>query len=118
MAEMCLFKNRAGPTMPDLAALFRQLPYPAAPSPGTLALSGATIEGSEHRMAKDQQGRPVLLLHVEPPQLRASAIRLRNFQVEHGVRCRISLQTEIIDDRFSLIHCQSHALTIQSCFLD
>ena len=104
--------------MHDLATLFRQLPFPAAPSPGSLALAGATIGESEHRIAKDQYGRPVLLLHVSSPQPRVSAIHLRNLHVEHGVRCRISLSTGIVDDRFSLIHCQSHAIPVQTCFLD
>lgn len=90
--------------MGDVARAFRELPYPAAPSPGSLAFAGATIPDTEHRIAKDHNGRPVLLIRATTRGGRIASIQLRNLRVEHNVRCRIALSSGVIDDRFSMIH--------------
>ena len=104
--------------MTDLLTAFDQLPLPAATGQGG-GFSGAALSGTSHHVAKDGEGRPVVLLTVTATGVRPPSLLLRNLRVEHGVRCRISrVGGEVIDGSFSLVQCRSTDVFLQRCFLE
>jgi hypothetical protein len=103
--------------MPDLGALFGSIQSGPPPASGNFA--GAPIPATPHHIAKDSRGRPAVLLAAQPTDVRPASIILENLRIEHGLRCRISQPPDRqLDDRFSVIQCQSEDPILQRCFLD
>ena len=105
--------------MSELATIFHGLPLPAGgPGAGT-AFAGAPIPGAPHHVGKDQRGRPAILITVDESGTRPPSILLQNLRVEHRVRCRISQSDGgLLDQRFSLVQCQSDDALLQGYFLE
>ena len=105
--------------MADLPDLFQSLPIPQRGTERRAGFSGVLIPGSEHRLARDGNGRPAVLVSTPEDENRSSPLVLKNLRVEHSVKCRIDqLGQATIDGRFTLIQCQSHDEVLQQCFLE
>jgi hypothetical protein len=114
-----LFKTKAAlPAMSNLSDLFRSLPKPTNEVSLAATFAGIAIPKTEHHVGKDSRGRPAILLRVAPAAVRPPSIVLQNLRVEHGLHCRISTSDGVLEDQFSLIHCQSEDGLLQECFFD
>ena len=100
--------------MTELSELFRSLPTPTE----IFGFTGVTIPNTHHHLGKDVQGRPAVLFRVAAAPVRPASMVLQNLRVEHAVHCRITIFDVVLDDQFSVIHCQSTNELLQSCFLD
>ena len=107
-----------GTLMPDLLQLFAGLELTVPPS-ATSAYVGAAIPNTLHHIGRDHRRRPVVLLTASETDARPAAMRFRNLQIDHGVRCRIQqVSNQIIDSHFSVIQCCSDDPILQRSFLD
>lgn len=105
--------------MPELAALFESLAAPIATSSTVGSFSGTQIADSQHHLAKDGRGRPVVLLTALETDTRPASLQLENLQVDHGLQCRIGQASgDIIESRFSVAQCRTDDAVLQRCFLD
>ncbi len=104
--------------MLNLVELFDSLP---ATSDGENRFLATPIEGYErHRLGKDAQGRPLLLISLNDTQSqRASApIVLEHLTVMHNVDCRISRPDGIHEaGRFTVVRCTGGDVTLHTYFL-
>lgn len=97
--------------MIDLSALFDTLPQPFSSSSDGARFSAAPIQGYDmHRLAKDEQGAPVLLLSTssQPGKARPAPLVLENLAVQHDVDCRITQaggSLEVEEGCFTVIRC-------------
>lgn len=105
--------------MGEVLSTFLRLPLPTAIDTSATNFAGAPIAATGHHVAKDARGRPAILLSVSPDTSRPPPLVLKNLRVEHGVRCRIARpQEDMLDSRFSLVHCQSEDEILHRYFLD
>lgn len=80
--------------------------------------SAASISGTVHRIAKDQQGLPALLLSTVPGGDRSARIRLEHLEVQHGVRCRITAASgEAEEAAFTVVRCRDAEGELMRYFL-
>jgi hypothetical protein len=104
------FKNgpEGGLVAADLALLFESLVLPLAQPSGN-NLSAVVIPGSEtHRLAKDADGVPCLLLRQPAGTTRPGPIRLQNLMVSYDVPCTITQPSGTQEhDNFTIIKCSS-----------
>ena len=88
--------------MSKLSELFAELSPVDDPNESNF-FAGKPIADSNHHLAKDVQGRPVILIRVITSGVKAPGLQLQNLHVNHDIRCRISTASnEAID--LSLIH--------------
>jgi hypothetical protein len=92
----------------DLLALFESLVLPLEP-PGGTSLSAVPIPDSEtHRLAKDTNGSPCLLLRQPPGATRPTPIQLQNLSVSYDVPCNIAHSTGAKEEgNFTIIKCSN-----------
>ena len=106
-------------TMIDLAALFHGLNRDKSSGTVAGAYVGSLVPGTEHHVARDDRGRPALLLHAVPTDVRPASIVLENLRIEHGIRCTITSSTgDELDARFTVVQCQTEDPLLQRYFLD
>ncbi len=77
-------------------------------------------EYEQHRLAKDYQGRPILLISVvdDPGQKQPAPIVLEHLTVLHDQKCRVSLQNGSTEEKqFTVVHCTKEDTTLYSYFL-
>jgi len=104
--------------MNKLAALFQSLEPLSSDAEGTAAFFGCPIGRLPHHLAKDSQGRPVVLLAVGDVKERPPTTSLQNLRVEHDVQCRISrMNGADVVGAFSLVHCLSQDAAVQEYYL-
>ena len=105
--------------MIDLLNLYDSLSGPAMYSVSDLQFAGAAIPNSQHHIAKDTEGKPVVLFNVKQSNVRPPSILLRNLQVDHELRCRIRLLdgTQSVNT-YSIVRCLSTAEPLQRTFFD
>ncbi len=105
--------------MPELTALFSGIQHHSAEPAAAGTYAGTAIPGTPHHIAKDSRGRPVVLLSAQPTDVRPASIILENLRIEHGLRCSVAQrQAAVLDDRFTVLQCQSEDPILQRCFLD
>lgn len=105
--------------MPELVALFSGIQRHSADLAASGTYAGTAIPGTPHHIAKDARGRPVVLLSAQPTDVRPASIVLENLRIEHGIRCSIvQRQAGVLDDRYTVVQCQSEDSVLQRCFLD
>lgn len=92
----------------DLESLFESLVLPLARPSGN-NLSAVVIPGSEtHRLAKDANGAPCLLLRQPPGTTRPAPIRLQNLMVSYDVPCIITHPSGTQEqDEFTIVKCSN-----------
>jgi hypothetical protein len=104
----------------DLGAVFDQLERPPANS-GVLAFSACRIPRFEqHRLAKDAEGVPSILLSVSDGQgiARPAPVVLENLSVQYDVLCRISEPNNVTEDgQFTIVSCTGTDPALHSYFL-
>lgn len=104
--------------MSKLSELFAELSPVDDPNESNF-FAGKPIADSNHHLAKDVQGRPVILIRVITSGVKAPGLQLQNLHVNHDIRCRISTASnEAIDDTFSIVRCVSDESETQTFFLD
>jgi hypothetical protein len=74
---------------------------------------------NNYRIGKDKQGYPCILIQVDLKKNRTSSlpISLENLQVIHNIECKI-LETNVIEDNFTLIRCKSDNQNLYEYFLN
>jgi hypothetical protein len=102
----------------DLTQLFESIILPLE-KPSGHSLSAVEIPGSEnHRLAKDSNGSPCLLLRQPHSATPTAPIRLQNLMVSHGVPCVISHRSrEEERGTFTIIKCSSADPSLYPHFL-
>lgn len=106
--------------MIDLVTLFRALPKVPVSAMATEVLSAAPIPGSEqNRIARDADGRPVLLFKASLQAGPSPEVVLENLAVRHNRKCHISSASGQIETGvFSSFTCISPDKLVQKYFLD
>jgi hypothetical protein len=105
--------------MTELVTLFAELAVPLGASSADGLYSGSSVPGTQHHLAKNSRGRPVVLLSAEEFDTRPASLQLQNLQVEHGIRCRIAKGSGIpVDSHFTVAQCRTDDALLQRCFLD
>lgn len=77
-------------------------------------------EYEQHRLARDNLGRPLLLISVvdAPGEKQLAPIVLENLTVLHDQKCRVSLSNGLTEERhFTVVHCTEGDATLRSYFL-
>ena len=101
--------------------LFARLEMPVPQSSEGVRLTALPIPGFErHRLGKDLQGSPVLLLSTVEAigQFRPAPIELEHLVVQHDIECRISRPDGSVEaGRFSVIRCPTGDGALQEYFL-
>ena len=92
----------------DLQQLFQSLLMPMPAAIGS-DLSAVPIRGSTtHRLAKDANGLPCLLIRQPEQEQRPSPIRLENLQVSFAVPCNVVTPNGQQErDTFTIVRCTS-----------
>lgn len=105
----------------DLDALFETLEQPIQSTSSNERFSAHIIPGFEnHRLAKDQDGSPVLLIGTSNiPGVRFfTPIRLEHLHITHSVECNITNQDgEQESTEFSVIRCVGDDKALRKYFL-
>jgi len=105
--------------MPELVELFEEVITSSDVTSTDGLYSGTTIPGTTHHLAKNNRGRPVVLLAANETEVRPASLQLQNLQVEHGVRCRIAQNSDnSVESHFTVVQCKSDDELLQRCFLD
>lgn len=103
-----------------LHALFQDLEPPPRETDGSLHVNTVRVPGmSAHRLGKDADGSPVLLLQVvrEATQ-RPADVQLENLAVLHDVSCRIwSTNARVVSGQFTVVRCNSSIEDVRQYFL-
>lgn len=106
--------------MPTLVEVFDALPTPAG-QPGATIFSARPASGAEtHRVAKQVNAAPALLISVGPGQTtpRPASVELENIQVQHDVECVVSQPGGAQErGRFSVILCKGEGRELHAYFL-
>jgi hypothetical protein len=102
-----------------LHALFQDLEKPPRETDGSLNVNTTRVGRSTHRIGKDADGAPVILLVVEPNSgPRPPNIRLENLAVLHDMPCRIwSAEARPITGNFTVVRCNSPIEDVRQYFL-
>lgn len=92
----------------DLLRLFESLVMPMPEVSGN-DLSAVPIPSAEtHRLAKDSNGSPCLLIRQPSQSVRSAPIRLENLFVSFGVPCTITQPGGILErDTFTIVRCSA-----------
>lgn len=105
--------------MLNLDALFTSLK--TAPSPAGSHILACPIPSFEsHRLARDVQGSPLILLAVPTVRVRTRPvpIKLEHLSVQHDTKCRISGTDGVIEEgHFTVVACLEADEVLQSYFL-
>lgn len=105
----------------DLFPLFKSLEPPTAPVGGPGYFSAHALPGFEnHRLGKDTNGAPSLLISVRDvsARTRPSPIVLENLTVQHDVDCRIKRGDGPLEEgRFTVLRCTSQDAALHLHFL-
>lgn len=104
----------------DLAALFDEIDPPAQLPGAGAHFSALPVPGFErHRVAKDAQGAPALLISIAdaPSSTRPAAIVLENLTVHHDVDCRITRPGGEETGNFTVVRCTGSDSSLRSYFL-
>jgi len=108
--------------VPTLRELFDSLSPPAGPPASAAHFSAHPVPGYEaHRIAKDGEGNPCLLLHVVGGTTYAvpPPIVLSHLAVQHDVLCRISRPPQAPEESsFTLLRCLGGNTALVALFLD
>lgn len=103
-----------------LHALFHDLELPPRETDGSLHVNTARVPGMPaHRLGKDADGSPVLLLQVVADRTQRPAdILLENLAVLHDVSCRVwSTDRRVVSGKFTVVRCSSSVGEVRSYFL-
>lgn len=102
----------------DLFALFESLVLPLEPPAGT-NLSAVPIPDSQtHRLAKDANGSPCLLLRQPRGAVRPAPIHLQNLSISYDVPCNITYSAGAQEEaNFTIIKCSNSDPKLFSHFL-
>jgi len=102
--------------MSTLTDLFERLSPP--PDTGQLTFSAVPIPRHEqHRLAKDVEGAPCLLLCVQDVAPRPAPIRLEHLSVEHNAHCTVYTTDGESVGRFTILRCQNASSPLRELFL-
>lgn len=86
----------------DLFFTFKKLP---TPTKGNLqSFSAVQIDDTAHRIGKDISGWPVLLINTTSGQ-NSPQIHLEHLEVQHLVRCRITIDKKNEEGIFTVVRC-------------
>ena len=105
--------------MLNLDALFSSLK--AIPSPEGSHILASPVPGFEnHRLARDVQGSPLILIAVPRGRARTRPvpIKLEHLSVQHDMECRISGIDGVVEEgQFTVISCQGEDPALHTYFL-
>lgn len=103
----------------SLRELFQELDKPPREVGGPLHAHTARVGQHGHRIGKDPDGSPLILLMVEPERgARTPDIRLENLQVLHDVTCRVwSTSARTATAQFTVVRCSSPVEDVRQYFL-
>ena len=108
--------------MPTLKDLFDALTLPPISHSGLAQFSAHPVPGYEgHRIGKDFEGGPCLLLRVAHDGRAAvpAPMMLSNLAVQHDVQCRLSRAHEPVEEAaFTLVRCLARDEPLVTRFLD
>lgn len=108
--------------MPTLRELFESLAPPTVSQGSTVQFSAYTVPGYEgHRIGKDADGAPCLLLSVARDTAAAvpPPTMLSHIAVQHDMQCRLSRPNEPVEEAvFTLVRCLSRDGPLITKFLD
>ena len=102
-----------------LADVFEKLPLPTS-NRDQPCFSSFLLEAGPHRLGKDTDGRPVLLVATASggARSRPAPIELEHVRVQHDVRCLLWHSPAWSEEAtFTLIHCQAGDRTLRDYFL-
>lgn len=107
--------------MLDLVDLFDSLEPPNTSIGKNARFSAVPILGYErHRLAKDEQGMPSLLISLldQPDDQRPIPIKLEHLAIEYDIACRIAdLRGGIEEGRFTIVRCLGREKALHDYFL-
>jgi len=86
----------------DLFSIFKTLPNPI--KGGLQSFSATQVGTTSHKVGKDISGWPVLLINTTSGQ-NAPQIHLEHLDVQHLVRCRITVDEKVEEGIFTVIRC-------------
>ncbi len=105
--------------MPNLSTLFMEVAIPSGQSSASGLYLGTSIPDTPHHLARDSRGKPVVLLAADESDIRPASLQLQNFQIEHGIRCRIAQASgNTVENKFTVAQCRADDVLLQRCFLD
>lgn len=105
--------------MPTLVEVFDGLPAPTGQPGMTFSARPASGAGT-HRVAKQVNGAPALLISVGPNQgtARPAPVELENIQVQHDVECVVSQPGGAQErGRYSVVLCKGESRELHAYFL-
>src|SRR5688500_6623938 len=104
---------------PKLHMLFGELAKPPRETDGPLHVNTTRLGRSNHRIGKDADGAPIILLRVQADSgPRPADIRLENLSVLHDVPCRIwSADAKVVTGTFTVVRCSSPIEDVRQYFL-
>ena len=104
----------------DLAAIFDGIHPPAQSSGQGTHFSALPVPSFErHRVAKDAQAAPAILISVTDTcaDARPASILLKNLTVQHDVDCRITRSDGVMEEgRFTVVRCTGSDRALQYYF--
>jgi hypothetical protein len=103
-----------------LHALFQDLESPPRETGGSLHVNTTRVPGMPaHRLGKDADGSPVLLLQVAAERgQRPADVQLENLSVLHEVSCRIwSTNARVATGQFTVVRCNSSIEDVRHYFI-
>lgn len=105
--------------MLDLIQLFQTFDIPISSFDRQYTFSAVSIEDYEiHKLAKDTQGLPVVLIAVQRSNTKNPSIALENLSITHNIECRVLHPSGNIDEGiFTIIHCKDDDYNKQKYFL-
>jgi len=104
--------------MTNLSRLFARITAPPRPDTGQPTFAAIPVPHHEqHRIAKDEQGAPCLLLSVQDNTPRPAPIRLEHLHVEHNVHCTVRTGEDGTEGQFTIIRCHDAQTPLDTVFL-
>jgi len=103
-----------------LPKLFAALEAPKPDAADGMSLSACPIPGVHgHRVAKDVQGEPLVLVSTAGAHERLPApVRLENIAIDHGVHCKIWQGEKLVEEGiFTVLKCLSRDASLRDHFL-
>jgi hypothetical protein len=101
--------------MQDLISIYKGLARPEHSS-GIESFTTVTLEGSSHRMGKDSDGNPTLLVCTSTGSS-GSPIHLEHLDVRHSIRCRVFNSGKEEEGIFTIIRCTGASEELAAYFL-
>jgi hypothetical protein len=108
--------------MTELRPLFEALATPPRDSGAGMVVAGIRVPGiSGHRLAKDSDGNPVLLIATvgeSVQMLGTPPIRLENITIEHSIPCKIWHDEGPTEEGiFTIVRCLASEVAVRTYFL-